>query len=371
MGDYKSRKGEDFFTKPLPFGAFFLNEFAYSVDFGFEVYVELLLYLGLDVADELVDVGCGGVVGVDDEAAVLLAHLRAADGVAAKAGVHDELAGKVALRALESGAGARHVERLLILAALAVIVHVGLDHRGVARGEVEGGGEHDKAVVGDAALSITQVELIDIELDDIAAAAGTVVELTSRLVDAHGLQHIGHAGTVGAGVHVAGAADRAGDARDGLHAGKASLGRRGRDIREQRAGCCRDMRAVDGDVREAFAQCHDDTADALVADEQIGTVAHDGKRQVATVAGVERGDEALLGVGRDEDIGRTADLKRGVLAHGLAHEHVVLAGNTGERAEQVLVKKVILVHTNIRLMVVVFINRMQYTPPGWIWCKVT
>ncbi len=60
-----------------------------------------------------------------------------------------------------------------------------------------------------------------------------------------------------------------------------------------------------------------------------------------------------------------------MVAHGLAHQHVVLAGNTGERAEQVLVKKVILVHTNIRLMVVVFINRMQYTPPGWIWCKVT
>ena len=131
------------------------------------------------------------------------------------------------------------------------------------------------------------------------------------------------------------------------------------------------MRAVDGDVREAFAQCHDDTADTLVTDEQVGTVAHDGERQIAAVAGVKRGDESLLGIGRDKDIGRAADLKRGVLAHGLAHEHVVLAGNTGERAEQVLVKKVIFVHTNIRLMVVVFINRMQYTPPGWIWCKVT
>ena len=76
-------------------------------------------------------------------------------------------------------------------------------------------------------------------------------------------------------------------------------------------------------------------------------------------------------IGRDKDAGRAAELKRGVLAHGLAHEHVGLAGNSGERAEQVLVEKVILVHTNIRLMVVVFINRMQYTPPGWIWCKVT
>ena len=120
-----------------------------------------------------------------------------------------------------------------------------------------------------------------------------------------------------------------------------------------------------------FAQRYDDAADALVTDEQVGAVAHDGEWQIAAVAGVKRGDESLLGIGRDKDIGRAADLKRGVLAHGLAHEHVVLAGNTGERAEQVLVKKVILVHTNIRLMVVVFINRMQYTPPGWIWCKVT
>ena len=128
------------------------------------------------------------------------------------------------------------------------------------------------------------------------------------------------------------------------------------------------MRAVDGDVREAFAQRHDDAADALVADEQVGAVAHDGEWQIAAVAGIERGNESLLGVGRDKDVGRAADLKRGVLAHGLAHEHVVLAGNASERAEQVLVKKVILVHTYIRLMVVVFINRMQYTPPGRIWC---
>lgn len=325
----------------------------------------------LDVADEFVDVGGGGVVGVDDEAAVLFAYLRAADSMAAQSGIHDELAGKVTLGALEDGAGTRHVERLLVLAALAVAVHVGLDHRGVAWCEVEGGRKNDKAVVGDAALAIAQVELVDIELDDVAAAAGAVVELASGFVDAHGLQHIGHAGAVGTGVHVAGAADRSGDARDGLHAGKAGLGCRGSDIGKQRTGGCRNVRAIDGDVGEALAQRHDDAADTLVADEQVGAVAHDGEWQIAAIAGVKRGDESLLGIGRDKDIGRAADLKRGVLAHGLAHEHVVLTGNTGKRAEQVLVKKVIFVHTNIRLMVVVFINRMQYTPPRWIWCKVT
>ena len=128
------------------------------------------------------------------------------------------------------------------------------------------------------------------------------------------------------------------------------------------------MRAVDSNVGEALAQRYDDAADALVTDEQVGAVAHDGEWQIAAITGIERGDEALLGVGRDEDIGRAADLKRGVLAHGLAHEYVVLAGNAGERAKQVLVKKVVLVHTNIRLLVVVVINRLQYTPPGRIWC---
>lgn len=320
------------------------------------------------MTDEFVDFGGGGVVGVDDEAAVLFAHLCSADGVAAQAGVHDELAGKMALGALEGGTGARHVERLLVLAALAIVVHVGLDHRGVARGEVEGGRKHDKAVVGDAALAITQVEFIDIELDDIAAAAGAVIELASGLVDAHGLQHIGHAGTIGAGVHVAGAADRARDARDGLHAGEAGLGCCYGNIREQRTGCCRDVRAVDRNIGKAFAQRHDNPTDALVTDKQVGTVAHDGERQVTAIAGIERGDEALLGVGRDKDIGWTTDLKRGVLAHGFAHQHVVLAGNASERAQQVLVKKVVLVHPNIRLLVVVVINRLQYTPPGRIWC---
>ena len=322
----------------------------------------------LDVADEFVDVGGGGVVGVDDEAAVLLAHLRAANGVSSQAGIHDEFAGKVTLGALESGASTRHVERLLVLAALAVVVHVGLDHRGVARGEIESGRKHDETVVGNAALAIAQVEFVDIELDDVAAAAGAVVELASGFVDAHVLQHIGHAGAVCSGVHVAGTADRSGDARDGFHAGKAGLGCRGCDIGKQGAGCRRDMRAVDRNVGEALAQRHDNAADALVADEQVGAVAHDGERQVAAIAGVERGDEALLGIGRDKDVGRAADLKRGVLAHGLAHQYVVLAGDTGERAEQVLVKKIVFVHTNVRLTVVVFINRMQYTLPGWIWC---
>ena len=128
------------------------------------------------------------------------------------------------------------------------------------------------------------------------------------------------------------------------------------------------MRAVDRNVGEALAQCHDDAADALVTDEQVGAVAHDGEGQIAAIAGIERGDEALLGIGRDKDVGRAADLKRGVLAHGLAHQHVVLAGNASERAQQVFVKKVVLVHMNIRLLVVVVINRLQYTPPGRIWC---
>ena len=157
------------------------------MDFGFEVYVELLFDFGLDAADEFVDIGGGGVVGVDDEAAVLFAYLRAADSMAAQAGIHDEFAGKVALGAFEGGAGTRHVERLLVLAALAVVVHVGLDHRGVARGEIESGRKYDEAVVGDAALAIAQVELVDIELDDVAAATGAVVELASGFVDAHGL----------------------------------------------------------------------------------------------------------------------------------------------------------------------------------------
>lgn len=339
------------------------------MDFGFEVYVELLLYLGLDVADEFVDVGGGGVVGVDDEAAVLLAHLGAADSVAAQAGVHDELASKVALGALEGGAGARHVERLLVFAALAVIIHIGLDHRGIARGKVKGGRKHDKAVIGDAALAIAQVELVDIELDDAAAAARAVVEGTRRFVDAHGFQYVGHAGAVGAGVHIAGTADRSGNARDGLHAGEARFGCCRGDIGKQGAGCRCDVRAVDRNVGQAFAQRHDNAADALIAHEQVGAVAHDGERQIAAIAGVKRGDESLLGIGRDKDIGRATDLKRGVLAHGLAHQHVVLAGNASECAQQVLVKKVVLVHTGFRLWGWLVLNRMQYTPLGWIWCK--
>ena len=112
---------------------------------------------------------------------------------------------------------------------------------------------------------------------------------------------------------------------------------------------------------EAFMDLNVKNADAVVLDRPV--LAYFLKTKPRVAKNLQLSTEIA-----DAEHFGSADLKRGVLAHGLAHQHVVLAGNASERAEQVLVKKVVLVHTNIRLLVVVVINRLQYTPPGRIWC---
>ena len=311
---------------------------------GLELHAEPLPHLVLDPGDQRVDVGRGGAPRVDHEPAVLLGDLRAAHARPAQTRVHDELAGEVADRALERRPGARHLERLLLLAAAAVVVHRRMDHRAVPGGEREGGREHGQALVVDAAPAVSHSELPDPEDLQRPAPARAVREDGAGHVHADGLEDVGDAGIVGPGVHMAGAAHRPRDAPQRLHPGELGLLRREGHIAQQGACLGAHARARGLDAGEVVAQKQDRPADAAVAHQQVRPGADDGDRDRCHRAHVEDAGDGVLVRRGDHHVGGAADLEGRVARHGLEQRDGVLARRPAQSAEHLVADAVVLVH---------------------------
>ena len=252
---------------------------------------------------------------------MLLGDGSAAHLIALQARVHDQLAREVALGALERGAGARQVKRLLLLALAHEVVHRGADLLGVAPAQGEGGGQHHQAVRGHAAVAIPQVEV------------GRVNRLEGAVGrdHAHALEHVGHRPAVGARVHEAGPAHRARDAARKLQAREPQLARHLRGLAQVDARLARHLLAVHGHADQPVRHGHDDAAVPLVRDEQVRAAAQDKALCPGLVAGAQHVAH-LVEVLRDHvEVGRAAHLEGGVLAHRLHLEDVVLA-NDGAQA---------------------------------------
>ena len=270
--------------------------------------------------DHGVDVGRGGTAHVDDEAGVLLAHRRAAGLVALEAGVGDQLAGEVALGALEGGAGARQLERLLLLALVGEVVHGRADLLGVTGVEAEGGRKHDPALVGDAALTVAEVELACRHVDDRAVGKK----------DADLLERVGHAAAVGARVHEARAADRARDAAGELEAGKPQLAGHLGGLAQADARLAADLVVLDAHAHEAVGHGDDHAAVALIGNKKVRAAAQNKIVDAGVFA--RRDDVAHLVevLGDDVEVGRATDLEGGVLAHRLVYQQVLFADDGTE-----------------------------------------
>ncbi|VWL99003.1 Uncharacterised protein [Collinsella intestinalis] len=104
------------------------------------------------------------------------------------------------------------------------------------------------------------------------------------------------------------------------------------------------MRCIHFDARKVVAQQYDDAADAAVAHQQIGAVAHNRHGHAARVASVQHAHEGIRRARRDQHVGRSADLERGVLAHGLGHKDVVLTRNLRQNAQHLFAHILMLVH---------------------------
>ena len=170
--------------------------------------------------------------------------------------------------------------------------------------------------------------------------------MLARHVHPHGLENLARRAIVGAGVHEAGTAHGGGDAPQRLHAGEALASGGERHVAQQssRLGRHAPMRCIHFDARKVVAQQYDDAADAAVAHQQIGAVAHNRHGHAARVASVQHAHEGIRRARRDQHVGRSADLERGVLAHGLGHKDVVLARNLRQNAQHLFAHVLMLVH---------------------------
>ena len=124
---------------------------------------------------------------------------------------------------------------------------------------------------------------------------------------------------------MAGAADARGDAPKRLEARKTRICRRKRHITQERARLRHHARALDAHVAVILAEQHHHAADAAVAHEQVGAVAHHRHGNPGDGAHIKRTNHAFDGPRFNDHIGRPADLECRMRAHGLRDEHRVLA----------------------------------------------
>ena len=181
--------------------------------------------------------------------------------------------------------------------------------------EVEGGGEHDHALVGNTAVTVAQVELVDVE--GVLRAVGPE--------HAHALEDVSHAAVIGAGVHVAGATDGPRDAAGELETREPELAGHLGGLLEADARLAGHLVVLHRDAHEVVAEGDDDAAIPLVGDEQVGTIAEHEVRNARLLA-LAQDVPNLLGIVRNGvQVGGTSDLEGGVLAHGFVDEDVLLA----------------------------------------------
>ncbi len=150
------------------------------------------------------------LAGVEQEVAVLLAHLRAAAHQPAAAGGVDQLPGLLARRVAERAAAGAGAHRLRRLAARADVGHAWRRSsprrragRGTGRGPRPRPGGSDGVPVGER-----------------QAGGGHPHQLAGAGTNSAQSRHDGHVAAIGAGVHRHRAADRAGDAGQELEPGQ-------------------------------------------------------------------------------------------------------------------------------------------------------
>ena len=92
----------------------------------------LAINLVTDEGEEGAEIFRGGIAGIDNKAGMLLRDLCSADGDSFQAALFDQCRSEIPLRAAESAAGGREIQRLLIAPALVQLFHAGRDRFSVS-----------------------------------------------------------------------------------------------------------------------------------------------------------------------------------------------------------------------------------------------
>ena len=86
----------------------------------------------------------------------------------------------------------------------------------------------------------------------------------------------------------------------------------------------------DGDVAEVLGQLHHHIGHASVSDQNVAAQAHDVHGDLRIAAKGQDGLNLGNAVGLYQQLGRTTDLKGGVVGHGLVYEHGIAADDVAE-----------------------------------------
>src|SRR5437868_337398 len=207
----------------------------------------------------------GGVAGIDEEIAVHLRDLRAADAQTSAAGGVDQLPRAMARRVLEGRAAGLFANRLRRLAVALHLLHPLADRfrRGDCPPKARGG-EDDRRIDGAIAIGELHVAIVEDERLAIAAEAGRFD------------QNVFSLRAIGAGVHAQRAADGAGNAEEEFEPADSGRSCRLGHAFVERGGARADDLALSAGVAEGTGrQADHDARHAAIAHDQVRADADD------------------------------------------------------------------------------------------------
>ena len=245
----------------------------------------------------------GGGAGVLDEVGVLLGEPGAAHGQPAAARLVEQHSGAApagarVVRVLEGRAEGLDPGGLGLAAGRAHLGQGGLDGLGRSGRQRERCARHHLAGA-EVRAPVGEPELIGLAPVH-AAGPGHV----------HPLEHPREVAAVGVGVHLHRAADRARDVHPELEAGEAGPGRAGGRLREPGAATAQQPLAALLDRGERAVQLHDESSESSIRNQEVRSGAHHSYRQPLGLRPGQEPDQALVGVGAGEPVGRAARADR-------------------------------------------------------------
>ena len=236
---------------------------------------------------------------------MLSRNLRTADSIALETCLVNQRTGEISRRTLEHTACTRQLQRLLSDTAVTEIGHLLGNSLLVAGSQLHRYASNDFAAALQRTMAIAKVQLTGRQLAHLACSVH----------DAHAFDNLGHLAVISTGVHINCAANAARNAHSELHAAQAQLCNLLRSLRQRNAAAKGQHIAAHLYVAQHAAQLDNQAADALIAHQQIRAVADERHRHSSLRRLQQQALQLCLTLRLRHQLGRTADVKGGMLRH--------------------------------------------------------
>ena len=192
--------------------------------------------------------------------------------------------------------------------------------------KIERGGKHNHTLIGDSAVTITQVKLGSVQ-----RSKGAIGEK-----DTDGFEHVSDAAVVSACVHEACAAHRTWDAAGKLESRKVQLTGHLGGLFEANASLAGHLGVVDAYAGQAVSDGNNHAAISCIRNKQVRAITENKIRSFYVFNRKENLFD-LIGIIRDDiEIRRSTHFKSGVLAHWLVYQDILFSNNRAKLSGQAL-----------------------------------